>query len=72
MKKYRTANAFLNPLKPSGNYIYHRLLQSITLYFVYLIRFLAIISSNSVNQLIFLMVKCVVLFEVRTGFLNKI
>jgi hypothetical protein len=27
---------------------------------------------NSVNQLIFVMVKCGVLFEVRTGFLNNI
>jgi hypothetical protein len=26
----------LNPLKPNGNYLYHRLLQSITLYFVYM------------------------------------
>jgi hypothetical protein len=30
------------------------------------------ISLNSVNQLIFVMVKCGVLFEVRTGFLNII
>jgi hypothetical protein len=32
----------------------------------------AIISLNSVNQLIFVMVKCGVLFEVRTEFLNNI
>jgi hypothetical protein len=32
----------------------------------------AIISLNSVNQLIFVMVKCDVLFEVRTEFLNNI
>jgi hypothetical protein len=31
-----------------------------------------IISINSINQLIFVMVKCGVLFEVRTGFLNNI
>jgi hypothetical protein len=31
-----------------------------------------IISLNSVNQLIFVMVKCSVLFEVRTEFLNNI
>jgi hypothetical protein len=31
-----------------------------------------IISQNSVNQLIFVMVKCGVLFEVRTEFLNNI
>jgi hypothetical protein len=30
------------------------------------------ISLNSVNQLIFVMVKCGVLFEVRTEFLNII
>jgi hypothetical protein len=32
----------------------------------------AIISLNTVNQLIFVMVKCGVLFEVRTEFLNVI
>jgi hypothetical protein len=32
----------------------------------------AIISLNSVNQLIVVMVKCGVLFEVRTEFLNII
>jgi hypothetical protein len=31
-----------------------------------------IISLNSVNQLIFVMVKCGVLFEVQTEFLNNI
>jgi hypothetical protein len=31
---------------------------------------MAIISLNSVNQLIFVMMKCGVLFEVRNGFLN--
>jgi hypothetical protein len=66
-----------NPLKPSGNDIYHRLLQSITLHFEFtnLVRFsllTAIIFLNSVNQLIFVMVKCGVLFEVRTDFLNDI
>jgi hypothetical protein len=47
------------------------------LYFVFtdFVRFslqTAIISLNSVNQLIFVMVKCGVLFEVRTEFLNNI
>jgi hypothetical protein len=32
----------------------------------------AIIYSNSINQLIFVMVKCGVLFEARTEFLNNI
>jgi hypothetical protein len=31
-----------------------------------------ITAFNSVNQLIFVMVKCCVLFEVRTEFLNNI
>jgi hypothetical protein len=31
-----------------------------------------IISLNNINQLIFVMVKCGVLFEVRTDFLNII
>jgi hypothetical protein len=30
------------------------------------------LNLNSVNQLIFVMVRCDVLFEVRTGFLNNI
>jgi hypothetical protein len=33
---------------------------------------MAITSLNSVNQLIFVIVKCGVLFEVRTEFLNVI
>jgi hypothetical protein len=33
---------------------------------------MAIISLNGVNQLIFVMVKCGVLFEVRTELLNNI
>jgi len=31
-----------------------------------------VLNLNSVNQLIFVMVKCGVLFEVRTEFLNNI
>jgi hypothetical protein len=34
--------------------------------------FTSIISLNNINQLIFVMVKCGVLFEVRTEFLNII
>jgi hypothetical protein len=33
---------------------------------------LSLLNLNSVNQLIFVMVKCGVLFEVRTEFLNNI
>jgi hypothetical protein len=43
------------------------------LYFVYLGLYgYAIISLNNITQLIFIMVKCDVLFEVRTEFLNII
>jgi hypothetical protein len=57
--------------------MYHLLYPSVTIHFVPVgfERFSAetgIISLNSVNQLIFVMVKCGVLFEVRTGFLNNI
>jgi hypothetical protein len=38
--------------------------------FVWLSLQIGIISLNSINQLIFVMVKCCVLFEVRTEFLN--
>jgi D-alanyl-lipoteichoic acid acyltransferase DltB (MBOAT superfamily) len=64
------------PLRPSGNYMNHLLWQSVMLHFVF-IGFAwfplqtAIISLNSVNQLIFVMVRRGVLFEVRTEFLNK-
>jgi hypothetical protein len=33
---------------------------------------MAITSLNSVNQMVFVMVKCGVLFEVRTEFVNNI
>jgi hypothetical protein len=35
-------------------------------------QYLSVLNLNSVNQLIFVMVKCGVLFEVRTEFLNNI
>jgi hypothetical protein len=63
-------------LNPKGS-VHHLLLQSVMLVSVFVsfvwfsLKAAAIISLNSVNQLIFVMVKCV-LFEVRTGFLNKI
>jgi hypothetical protein len=40
--------------------------------FVWFLLYTAIFSLNSINQLIFVMVKCGVLFEVRTEFLNNI
>jgi hypothetical protein len=51
--------------------------QSVTLYFVFMgfawfALQTAITSLNNINQLIFVMVKCSVLFEVRTEFLNVI
>jgi hypothetical protein len=66
-----------NPLRPNGNYMNHLLWQSLMLNFVFtgFVWFslqTAIISLNSVNQLIFVIVKYGVLFEVRTGFLNNI
>jgi hypothetical protein len=73
---YEGAN--INPLKPSGLYIYiYHLQQSVPLNSVFLglVSFLvqmAIIFLNRFSQLIFVMVKCGVLFEVRTEFLNII
>jgi hypothetical protein len=57
--------------------MYHLLYYSATLYFVFVdfvwfSRKTAIISLNNVNQLIFVMAMCGVLFEVRTEFLNNI
>jgi D-alanyl-lipoteichoic acid acyltransferase DltB (MBOAT superfamily) len=70
-------NLPLDPLKPNGNYMYQLLWPSATLHFVFMgfVRFsvqTVIISLNSINQLIVVMVKCCVLFEVRTEFLNNI
>jgi hypothetical protein len=67
----------INLLKPSGSTMYHLLQESVPLHFVFmgLVSFsawTAIISLNGVNQLIFAMVKCCVLFEVRTRLLNTI
>jgi hypothetical protein len=66
----------LNPLRPSGNYMNHLLCQSAMLYFVFIgfekFSPIAIIPLNNINQLIFVMVKYGVLFEVRTEFLNII
>jgi D-alanyl-lipoteichoic acid acyltransferase DltB (MBOAT superfamily) len=72
---YLSMTFVFNSLKTSGNYMYHLLYQSVTLHFVFMgfVWFslqTAIISLNNVNQLIFVMVKCGVLFEVRTEFLN--
>jgi hypothetical protein len=66
-----------NPLKPSGDNMYHLLYRSVILHFVFMGLVwssvqTAIVSLNSVNQLIFVMVKCDVLFEVQTEFLNII
>jgi hypothetical protein len=40
--------------------------------FVWFSLLTAIISLNNINQMIFVMMKCGVLFEVRTEFLNNI
>jgi hypothetical protein len=39
--------------------------------FMWFSLYTGIISLNNINQLIFVMVKCGVLFEVRTEFLNN-
>jgi uncharacterized membrane protein len=67
----------INNIKSSGNYKYHWLLESIinTFVFMHLALFLvqtAIISVNSVKQLIFLIVNCDIISEVRTEFLSII
>jgi hypothetical protein len=59
-----------NPLKLSGKYMYHLLDQPVNLQFVF--GFFMVLTVNSDNQLIFIMVKCGVLFEVRAEFLNDI
>jgi hypothetical protein len=73
--KYPVPLILLNHLEP--NYIYDLLYQSVTLNFEFVgfhmfFTVNGIIFLNSVNQLIFVMVKCGVLFEVRTEFLNNI
>jgi hypothetical protein len=67
----------LNLSMPSGNYMYQILCPSVIMHFVFMgfVRCsveTAIISLNGVKQLIFVMVKCGVLFEVRTEILNII
>jgi hypothetical protein len=57
------------------NYMYHLLYQSVTEHFIFISAvwlsvWTAIISLNSINQLIAVMVKWCVLFEVRTEFLD--
>jgi hypothetical protein len=65
----------LKPPLPNGNYIYHLLMYQhcCTFYRCFLLFSVqtAIISLNIVNQSIFVMVKCGVLFEVRTEILNN-
>jgi hypothetical protein len=74
---YLSNEILINPLKTSGNYMYRLLEQAVALHFLYIAFacfsvLTAIISLNGVNHLIFVMVKCGVLFEVRTKFLNII
>jgi hypothetical protein len=66
---------WMNPLKPSGNYpSYIKSLYNCIYEFCMNPQSVqtAIISLKSVNQLMFVMVRCGVLFEVRTEFLNVI
>jgi hypothetical protein len=66
----------INTLKTNGKNMYYTLTISATAFCIYgpfiTLTVTAIISLNSVKQLIFVMVKCGVLFEVRTEFLNNI
>jgi hypothetical protein len=65
-----------NPLKPNGMYMSHLLQQSITLHFVFWVsydsHYKRIISSNSINVLIFVMVRSCVFFAVWNEFLDII
>jgi hypothetical protein len=69
---------FINPLNPNGNCMSHLLQQSINNSSFCIYGFHMILTANSdyflesVNQLIFVMVKCGVFFAVRTEFLNII
>jgi hypothetical protein len=65
-----------NPLKQSRNYTYRLILQPVTLHFVFMAFiwysvYTVIIFLNGINKLIFVMMKCGVLFEVRTELLNS-
>jgi hypothetical protein len=62
----------LNALKPSNNYASANLIIFVCGFCMFLFSKQRIISLNTVNQLILVMVKCGVLFEVRTEFLNNI
>jgi hypothetical protein len=60
----RNENIEFRHLNQSGNYMHHLLFQSITMHFVFMgfVCFslsTVFISSNNINQLIFVMVKCV-------------
>jgi hypothetical protein len=63
---------FLNPLKTNGNCIYQLLWQTVILHGFSMIRDLNGNFFYGISQLIILMVKCGVLFQVRTVFLYTI
>jgi hypothetical protein len=70
---YKFSCKSFNFLRPSSNYMNHLLWHLVMLHFVFMgfVWFsvqTAIISLNSINQLIFVMVNCGVLFEVQTEF----
>jgi hypothetical protein len=58
--------------KEKRDNMYHMLRKSVTMHLVWLSVYTVITSLNSVNQLIFVTVKCSVLFEVLTEFLNNV
>jgi hypothetical protein len=64
-----------NPLEPSGNYVSPALKIKKSALFICVFHMILTVNSdyfsqNSINKLIFAMVKCGVFFAVRTGFLN--
>jgi hypothetical protein len=66
----------ISPLKSNGKYIYHLLYSQQTCFCIYGFHMILCASNdyflNNINHLIFVMMKCGVIFEVRTEFLNNI
>jgi hypothetical protein len=71
-----SSDSFLDPLKPSGNYVTAVLTICNATFCIYGLCVVHNVNRdyfvNNINQLIFVMVKCGVLFEVRAEFLNII
>jgi hypothetical protein len=75
--KFTWSTKPFNPSESRGNYMYHLFYQPVSVHFVFmgLVRLsvhTTIFSLNNINQLIFVMVKYGVLFEVRIELLHII